>query len=226
MKPSPTISAPLFDAYAPAQIAVRVRDVGVAMATPPVRPTLALAVLAGAGISLGAVFYPVTVTSVAGATAASFGLTPLAGGVAFSLGLILVVVGEAELFTGNNLIAMAWAAGRPCTGDVLRHWAWVYAGNLLGALVSPAGVHQLGDGAVGETAVRIARAKAGLDPVEAGARGEADKILATVFPISAFVARGFEHSVANMIFSRSGSRWPPRAPRPSREPTRPGTWRS
>jgi formate/nitrite transporter len=215
---------PMFDAYAPQQIAERVRDVGVAKATAPVLTTLALAVLAGAFISLGALFYTVTVTDTAGGPAAPFGLARLAGGVAFSLGLILVVVGGAELFTGNNLIAMAWAAGRLRTGDVLRNWAWVYAGNLLGALGTVAlvlltGIHQLGDGALGETAVRIARSKAALDPVQAlargvlcnalvclaiwlcmGARSVTDKILAIVFPISAFVACGFEHSVANMYF--------------------------
>ena len=219
-----SVSVPLFDAYAPAQMAVRVRDIGVAKATAPVLTTLALAVLAGAFISLGALFYTVTVTYAADGPAAPFGLTRLAGGIAFSLGLILVVVGGAELFTGNNLIAMAWAAGRLSSGQVLRNWVWVYAGNLLGALgtvalVLLAGVHQLNDGSLGETAIRIARAKVSLDPVQAAARGVlcnvlvclavwlcmaarsvTDKILAIVFPISAFVACGFEHSVANMYF--------------------------
>lgn len=215
-------AVPLFDAYAPAQIAVRVRDIGVAKARAPVLTTVALAVLAGAFISLGALFYTVTVTTTAGGAAAPFGLARVAGGVTFSLGLILVVVGGAELFTSNNLIAMAWAAGRLRTAEVLRNWAWVYAGNLLGALgtavlVVLAGVYTLGDRALGETAVRLARAKADLDPMQAvargilcnvlvclavwlcmGARGVADKILAILFPISAFVACGFEHSVANM----------------------------
>lgn len=214
---------PMFEAYAPPQIAVRVREVGVAKATAPVATTFALAILAGAFISLGALFYTVTVTSERGVDA-PFGLTRLAGGVAFSLGLVLVVVGGAELFTGNNLIAMAWASGRIRTGQVFRNWGWVYLGNLLGALgtavlVVLSGVHGLADGAVGETAARIARAKADLDSAEAvargvlcnvlvclavwlcmGARGVADKILAVVFPISAFVACGFEHSVANMYF--------------------------
>jgi formate/nitrite transporter len=164
------------------------------------------------------------VTNVAGEPAAPFGLTRLAGGVAFSLGLILVVVGGAELFTGNNLTAMAWAASRLSSGQVLRNWTLVYLGNLFGALgtvalVLAAGVHQLGDGALGETAIRIARAKVSLDPVQAlargvlcnvlvclavwlcmGARSVTDKILAIVFPISAFVACGFEHSIANMYF--------------------------
>ena len=223
MKDGAKSGVPMFDAYAPPQIAVRVREVGVAKATAPVATTFALAILAGAFISLGALFYTVTVTSERGVGAPS-GLTRLAGGVAFSLGLVLVVVGGAELFTGNNLIAMAWASGRIRTGQVLRNWGWVYLGNLLGALgtavlVVLSGVHGLADGAVGETAVRIARAKADLDSAEAvargvlcnvlvclalwlcmGARGVADKILAVVFPISAFVACGFEHSVANMYF--------------------------
>ena len=218
-----SVSVPLFDAYAPPQIALRVQEVGVAKATASIPTMVALAVLAGAFISLGALFYTVTITT-SPAEAAPFGLTRLAGGVTFSLGLILVVVGGAELFTGNNLIAMAWAAGRISLGQVLRNWGWVYFGNLLGSLgtallVLLAGVHGMADGAVGETAIRIARGKVALDPVEAvargmlcnvlvclavwlcmGARGVADKILAIIFPISAFVACGFEHSVANMYF--------------------------
>jgi len=215
-------SVPLFDAYAPPQIAVRVREVGVAKATAPVATTLGLAVLAGAFIALGALFYTVTITG--GTGQAPFGLVRLVGGMAFSLGLVLVVVGGAELFTGNNLIAMAWAAGRITIGQVLRNWLWVYLGNLFGALGTAAlallaGVHWLGDGTVGETAVGIARAKVSLDPMAAvargvlcnalvclavwlcmGARGVADKILAILFPITAFVACGFEHSIANMYF--------------------------
>lgn len=212
------------DAYAPAQIAMRVREVGETKAAMPVLTMFALAVLAGAFISLGALFFTVTVTAGTIGQPAAFGLTRLAGGITFSLGLILVVVGGAELFTGNNLIAMAWASGRITTGQVIRNWGWVYLGNLVGALGTAAlvwltGVQTLGDGAVGETMVRIARAKISLDPVSAvargilcnvlvclavwlcmGARSVTDKILAVVFPITAFVACGFEHSVANMYF--------------------------
>ena len=221
-RPAPS-AVPLFDAYAPAQIAQRVRDVGVAKATAPTLTLLALAVLAGAFISLGALFYLVTITSTAGAPAPAFGITRLVGGIAFSLGLILVVIGGAELFTGNNLIAMAWASGEITAGQVARNWGWVYLGNLLGAvgtvvLVAGAGIHLLGDGAVGDTIARIARAKVGLTPSQVifrgilcnvlvclavwlcmAARGVADKILAILFPISAFVACGLEHSVANMF---------------------------
>ncbi|HSL02355.1 MAG TPA: formate/nitrite transporter family protein [Nitrospiraceae bacterium] len=218
----------LLDAYAPAQIAMRVREVGVTKATMPVLTMFALAVLAGAFIALGALFFTITMTTGATGQPPAFGLMRLAGGITFSLGLILVVVGGAELFTGNNLIAMAWASGRVTTQQVMRNWGWVYLGNLVGAvgtavLVWLAGVHAMSNGAVGETMVQIARSKIALDPVSAvargvlcnvlvclavwlcmGARSVTDKILATVFPITAFVACGFEHSVANMYFLSIG----------------------
>jgi len=214
----------LLDAYAPAQIAMRVREVGVTKATMPVLTMFALAILAGAFIALGALFFTITMTTGRTGQPPAFRLMRLAGGITFSLGLILVVVGGAELFTGNNLIAMAWASGRVTTQQVMRNWGWVYLGNLVGAvgtavLVWLAGVHTMSDGAVGESMVQIARSKIALDPVSAvargvlcnvlvclavwlcmGARSVADKILATVFPITAFVACGFEHSVANMYF--------------------------
>ncbi len=217
-------SDPTNDAYAPAQIADRVCKIGLAKVTTPVSTMIVLALLAGAFISLGALFYAVTVTTGKEAAPVPFGLLRLAGGVTFSLGLGLVVVGGAELFTGNNLIAMAWAVGCVRTSQVIKNWGWVYLGNLLGAfgtvvLVLLAGVPALGDGAVGDTLVRIARSKVALDPVSAVARGVlcnvlvclavwlcmaarsvTDKMLAIVFPISAFVACGFEHSVANMFF--------------------------
>lgn len=220
---SPPITVPMPDAYAPAEVAERVRDGGVKKAAAPAVTLLALAVLAGAFIALGGLFYTVTITA-GPDQSGHWGLTRLAGGMAFSLGLILVVVGGAELFTGNNLMAMAWAAGRVTGAHVLRNWGLVYLGNLAGAigtviLVLLAGIPQMSDGAVGETLIRIARGKVTLDPVSALARGVlcnvlvclavwlcmaarsvADKILAIVFPISAFVACGFEHSVANMFF--------------------------
>jgi formate transporter len=213
-----------FDAYAPAQIAMRVREVGETKATMPVLTMFALAILAGAFIALGSLFFTVTMTTGATGQSPTFGLMRLAGGLTFSLGLILVIVGGAELFTGNNLIAMAWASGRVTTQQVMRNWGWVYLGNLVGAVGTAlfiwlAGVQTMSDGAVGETMVRIARSKIALDPVSAvargilcnvlvclaiwlcmGARSVADKILAIIFPITAFVACGFEHSVANMYF--------------------------
>lgn len=223
-EPSTLATGSVADAYPPPEIAARVCKLGLAKVTTPVSSMIALAVLAGAFISLGALFYTVTMTSGKNGPALPFGLLRVAGGMTFSLGLVLVVVGGAELFTGNNLIAMAWAVGCVQTRHVVRNWIWVYLGNLLGAggtavLVLLAGVHLLGDGAVGETMVQIARSKIALDPVSAlvrgilcnvlvclavwlcmGARSVTDKVLAIVFPITAFVACGFEHSVANMFF--------------------------
>jgi formate/nitrite transporter len=183
--------------------------------------TFVLAVLAGAFIGMGAMF-ATTVTS--GGAAIPYGVSRLLGGVAFTLGLILVVAAGAELFTGNNLIVMAWASRRVSTARLLRNWAIVYVGNFAGAIAT-AGLmvvgkqYTFGKGAVGEQALAIATAKTGLGFVQAialgalcnalvclaiwltySARTLTDKILAIVPPIAAFVAAGFEHSVANMYF--------------------------
>jgi formate/nitrite transporter len=213
MNTEPTVG----DAYPPPEIARKVERLGVAKARADTLTLLVLAVLAGAFISLGALFFTVVVTD----SGLGFGPTRLLGGVSFSLGLILVVVAGAELFTGNNLIAMAWAGGLISTREVMRNWLLAYGGNVVGCLgtvllVVWADVDSLADGAVGETAVRIASAKADLSFVEAftrgilcnalvclavwlaiGARSATDKILAILFPITAFVAIGFEHSIAN-----------------------------
>lgn len=208
------------DAYPPQEIARRVERLGVAKAHADALTLLVLAVLAGAFISLGALFFTVVTTD----SAVGFGPTRLLGGVSFSLGLILVVVAGAELFTGNNLIAMAWASRLIGFREVMRNWLIVYTGNVIGSigtvvLVLWADVAALGNGAVGETAVRIARGKAELPLAEVfargilcnalvclavwlaiGARSVTDKILAILFPITAFVAIGFEHSIANWYF--------------------------
>lgn len=205
------------DAYPPAEIARRVEKIGVTKARLDSLSVLVLSVLAGAFISIGALFYVVVVTE----TGMGFGVTRLLGGVCFSLGLILVVVAGAELFTGNNLIAMAWASGLIRTRDVLRSWLLTYIGNALGCLgtvvlVIWSGVDGLGNEAVGKTAVTIARLKSDLSISEAfargvlcnvlvclavwlaiGARSVTDKIMAVLFPITAFVVMGFEHSIAN-----------------------------
>lgn len=182
--------------------------------------TCVLAGLAGAFIGLGAMLFTVVVTG----SALGYGPTRLLGGLAFSLGLVLVVVGGAELFTGNTLIVMAWASGKIRTARLLRNWALVYAGNFAGAvltvlLVYASGQWQFNDAQIGATALRIANAKVGLgflDAVALGvlcnalvtlavwlamsARSNVDKVVGIVFPITAFVAAGFEHSVANMYF--------------------------
>jgi len=207
----------LSDAYPPQEIARRVERLGVAKARADTLTLLVLSVLAGAFISLGALLFTVVVTG----SSLGFGPTRLLGGVGFCLGLILVVVAGAELFTGNNLIAMAWASRMIGAREVMRNWLLTYVGNVIGCLgtvllVMWANIAGLGDGAVGETAVRIARTKAELPLVEAftrgvlcnalvclavwlaiGARSVTDKILAILFPITAFVAIGFEHSIAN-----------------------------
>ncbi len=209
-----------FDAYAPAEIAQRVSNVGVKKAKLDWATTFALAVLAGAFIGLGANFATLVWTD----NGLGYGFSRLLGGLVFTLGLILVVVAGAELFTGNALIAMAWAAQKVRTRELLRNWTIVYIGNFAGSLATAYGIYLARQWAfdgykVGATALNIANAKVGYDFVSAfalgvfcnalvclavwlcfGARTTTDKILAIIPPISAFVAGGFEHSVANMYF--------------------------
>jgi formate transporter len=212
---------PPFDALLPAEMAVRAESVGVRKSGLDSLRLFALAVLAGAFISIGAIF---ATTVSAGTGDVPFGIVRLLAGLAFSLGLVLILVGGAELFTGNTLIVMAWASGKVSTRLVLRNWSIVYVGNLVGALATAAlmfvsGQYIFGEGSVGSAALAIGNAKAGLDFVPAvalgimcnalvclavwltfSARTTTDRILAIVPPIAAFVAAGFEHSVANMYF--------------------------
>lgn len=210
-----------FDALMPVAMAHKAEDAGVKKAGLDVARMFALAVLAGAFIALGAVF-ATTVTT--GGSELPFGVTKLLGGLVFSLGLILVVVAGAELFTGNNLIVMAWAGGKVSTRRLLRNWIVVYAGNFVGSIVTAYMMflsmqYTFGSGTIGLNALNIANAKTGLEFVPAlvlgvfcnalvclavwlvmSARTTTDKILAIVPPITAFVAAGFEHSIANMYF--------------------------
>jgi len=211
---------PAFDAILPPEMAAKAEAIGVRKARLGLLPMAVLAALAGAFISLGAVFMT-TVTAGAGATL-PYGVVRLLGGLAFSLGLILVLVGGAELFTGNTLLVMAWANRKVTTAELLRSWCVVYLGNFAGALATAVLVFAgrqftFGGGAVGATALAIAQAKleiAFLPAIALGvlgnglvclavwlgfsARTTTDRILAIVPPIAAFVAAGFEHSVANM----------------------------
>ena len=206
------------DAYSPSEMAKLVSSVGVLKANLPALQLWLLGMLAGAFIAFGAMLF----TMVMSGSELGFGLTRWLGGIAFSLGLILVIVGGAELFTGNNLIVMAWAERKITTGQLLRNWSIVYVANLIGSLGSVllvwfSGTLALGGGAVGATAGAIATGKLELDFIEAFTRGilcnalvclavwlcfsanrVSGKILSIIFPISAFVALGFEHSVANM----------------------------
>lgn len=208
------------DAYAPAEIAERVESVGVKKASLDTATTFMLAVLAGAFIGLGANFATLVWTD----NGLGYGFSRLLGGIVFSLGLVLVLVGGAELFTGNNLIVMAWASRKVRTLPLLRNWLIVYVGNFVGAVLTAYGVFlsqqwTFDGNKVGVTALNIANTKVGYDFISAfvlgvfcnalvclavwlvfSARSTTDKILAIVPPIAAFVAGGFEHSVANMYF--------------------------
>ncbi len=212
---NPQINA---DAYAPAQIAAQVESNGVKKANLPFFPMLMLGILAGAYIGLGGMFYTLAVTD----TGMGLGPTRLLGGAAFSLGLVMVVIGGAELFTGNTMLTMAWAGKRISTGLLLKNWLVIYAGNFIGSVATALLVHYsgalgMGDGALLHTVTKIAESKAHLpfDQIfvrgilcnilvcmgvwlSLGARGVGGKIVAIVFPVSAFVAMGFEHCVANM----------------------------
>jgi formate/nitrite transporter len=218
----PDAPPPTLDARLPPEMAARAEAAGVAKAALDPARLLALAVLAGAFIAFGAIFSTVVAAETAGAL--PFGVARLLIGLAFSLGLILVVVGGAELFTGDVLMVMAWAGGKLPLGRMLKAWAIIYAGNFIGAagtalLVFLAGHHQFGGGKVGLAALAVAAAKSAEPFTQAmllgvlcnvlvcmavwacfAARSAADKVLVILLPIAAFVAAGFEHSIANMYF--------------------------
>lgn len=209
------------DAYKPAEVAQHIEDAGVGKAGLPAVPLATLSCLAGTFIALGAAAFTAVITG----TEPGFGPARFLGGLVFSTGLILVVVAGAELFTGNALIVMAWVDGQVKTRALLRNWAYAYFGNMAGALfiVGLMVASGLLAGPMGETARRIAEAKVGLAWPEALARGflcnmlvclavwlafaarsVTDKILAVIFPISAFVLLGYEHSIANMYLIPAG----------------------
>lgn len=213
-----------FDAYSPKEIAERVETVGVAKVHLPVLSMLMLGVLAGTFIGLGALYF-VLIKSDA---SLGFAVSQVLGGFAFSLGLVLVIVAGAELFTGNNLLAMAWADGKISTFDLLKNWTLVCGANFIGAaglavLVFLSGHPEMNNGAIAAQYLQIATAKCSLPFWTAffkgvlcnvlvcmavwmafAGRSVFDKAVAIVFPISAFVAAGFEHSIANMYFIPMG----------------------
>jgi formate/nitrite transporter len=207
-----------FDAFSPKEIAAQVETIGVAKARLPLVSMLMLSVVAGAFIGLGALYFVLVKSDLS----LGFAAGQVLGGVAFALGLILVVVAGAELFTGNNLLAMAWADGKISTLELLRNWAIVCGGNFIGAaglalFVFLSRHPEMNDGAIAEEYLSIAAAKVAMPFWTAffkgilcnvlvcmavwmalAGRSVVDKAVAIVFPISAFVAAGFEHSVANM----------------------------
>ncbi|MCZ7643010.1 MAG: formate/nitrite transporter family protein [Pseudorhodoplanes sp.] len=220
--PQSTDPANRIDALVPAEIAIKAEHVGAQKTRLDVWSLLVLSVLAGAFIALGGMF---ATTVLAGADGVlPFGVSRLLAGFVFCLGLILVVLGGAELFTGNTLMVMALASGKVRLREMLRAWTIVYIGNFAGALgitalVFLSGQYRFGDGSVAAVAMQIGIAKVTLPFAQAlflgilcnvlvclavwlslGARTSADKVLAMLFPVSAFVVAGFEHSVANMYF--------------------------
>jgi formate transporter len=208
------------DALLPAEIARKAEEIGAQKIRIDTWTLLALAVLAGAFIALGAMFATTVLAGASGVV--PYGISRLLAGIVFCLGLVLVVVGGAELFTGNTLMVMAWAAGRVKLAEMLRAWAIIYFGNFIGAvgtalLVYLSGQALNGGGAVASVAMKLANEKVALAFGQAfflgilcnvlvclavwlaiGARTTTDKVLAVLFPVSAFVVAGFEHSVANM----------------------------
>jgi formate transporter len=218
-QPVPPPAAQDFDAHPPQRIAELVEAGGVRKAHLGLLPTTLLGFLAGVFIAIGAMLFTLVMTD----PQTGLGLSRWIGGLVFSLGLILVVVAGAELFTGNNLIVMAWADRRITTGELLRNWTIVYFANFAGSVAAAYMVwggdtYGIGGGKVAETAIAIAQAKVTLPYHVALLRGVMcnvlvclavwlcyaahsvpGKILALIFPIAAFVALGFEHSVANMF---------------------------
>lgn len=215
-------STPALDAIPPAGMAEKAVQLGIKKAEASTGNLVLLGFLAGAYIAMGAIF---ATTATAGASGVlPYGLIRLISGLTFCLGLILVVVGGAELFTGNMLISMAWADGKVSLQALLRNWLIVYLANFLGsifmaALIFFSGQYAFGHGAIGLNILSTGEAKTSLTFLPAlclgilcnmavclavwltySGRSATDKIMAILFPISMFVAAGFEHSVANMYF--------------------------
>lgn len=219
--PKQPVKEVTFDALLPAEMAVKAAETGVKKTGLDMLRMFLLAILAGAFIAMGAIF---ATTVSAGASALPYGVTRLLAGITFTLGLILVVVSGSELFTGNNLIIIAFANRRITLAKLLRNWGVVYLGNFVGAVLTAylmflARQYTFGGGSIGLAALNTGEAKTALGFTQAivlgifcnalvcmavwmcySARSTIDKILAIIPPISAFVAAGFEHSIANMYF--------------------------
>jgi len=220
---SPQIAT--FDAIMPPAMAVRAEASGVKRASIDLTTLLVLSVVAGAFVSFGAIF---ATTVSAGTADFPYGIVRLLVGLVFSAGLIMVVIGGAELFTGNNLLVMAWASNKVTTRAVARNWALSFAGNFVGAIATAALMfyttqYTFGGGSVGLAALNIANAKTSLAFIPAltlgimcnalvcvavwmcfSARTNIDRVVTAIPPIAAFAAAGFEHSIANIYFIPMG----------------------
>jgi formate transporter len=212
------------DAYTPAQMAGRAEKAGIVKGNLDFLSTFTLSMLAGVFIALGAALFTLVIHD----STLSVGFTKLLGGLVFCLGLILVIVAGAELFTGNNLLVMAYVSRKITLGRLLRNWLIVFVGNFVGSVaivfwIWQSGQWSMSDSALGVKVLMIANSKVNLSFTEALARGVmcntlvclavwlcqsgrsvTDKVLAIIFPITAFVALGFEHCVANMYFIPAG----------------------
>jgi formate transporter FocA len=209
------------DGLSPVEMAQKATSIGIKKSNLPARQIIMLAMLAGAYIGLGGVFSTVVTT---GAADLPYGVAKFLSGLAFSVGLIFVIIGGAELFTGNTLLSIAFASRKISWKALLRNWAIVYVGNFIGATLLALFVflsheYTQASGAWGSNALNIGNVKTGLSFVPALFSGilcnmlvclavwmtyschtVAEKILAIIPPIATFVAAGFEHSVANMYF--------------------------
>lgn len=227
----------MFDPILPDAMAIRGEELGVKKAGGDPLSIFVLAILGGAFISLGAIFATtvsagsVSITGADGFALSGqlpFGVTKLLTGLSFTLGLILVLIAGAELFTGNTMIVMAWANRRVATRALLANWAIVFCGNFVGAILT-AGLmffskqYTFGGGAVGLAALYAANGKTSLEFVPAfalgimcnalvclavwmcyGGRSALEKIFLIIPPVAAFVAAGFEHSIANIYYIPMG----------------------
>lgn len=236
--PERTPQAITIDPILPSDMAIRAEQTGVRRAQMDALTVFVLSVLAGAFISFGAIFATtvsagsITIGQAGDAAAMSaalpYGITRLLIGLVFSVGLIMVVVGGAELFTGNTLLIMAWASGKVTTRAVLMNWLIAFTGNCIGTIATAALVflstqYTFGNGAVGLVALNTAHSKAALAFVPAltlgimcnalvciavwmcfSARTTIDRVVTVVPPIAAFAAAGFEHSIANAYFIPMG----------------------
>ncbi|AIO68999.1 putative formate transporter 1 [Burkholderia oklahomensis] len=232
----PAVEVPLFDALMPPAIARAAEDLGVKKAHYDTATLFVLAILGGAFISFGGFFAIVAMSDAAGHM--SFGVTRLIGGIVFSLGLVLIICGGAQLFTGDCLMVMAWASKRLRFRELIRVWVTVWIGNGVGAVATAlilflAGAYKIGHGAFGAVALSFALAKASDAPMEAfflailcnvmvclavwlslSARSFTDKMLSIMFPVAFFVAAGFEHCIADMFFVPFGlmiEQWAPQS---------------
>ena len=212
------------NSYVPADMARRAEASAIRKGNRDFITAFFLAVQAGSFIAFGSALF----TSAVQDSSLGLGLTRLIGGMTFSLGLILVIVAGADLFTGDTLMVMACLSRKITVRQMLRSWTIVFFGNLAGSLaivmlVSLSGHWVAGENEVGLKALSIANAKVNLTCIQAfssgmlcnilvclaiwlchGCRSVTDKILAILFPITAFVAMGFEHSIANMYFIPAG----------------------